>query len=320
MTEPVVSIIVVNWNTRELLRGCLASVYEHTRVLSFEVIVIDNGSEDGSQEMVREEFGEVRLIANENNHGFAAANNQGMAAARGKYVLLLNSDTVVLDAAIEKTVAFAEAHPEAAVTGCRVLNEDRTLQQTCFMYPSLLNLILSSSYLYKLFPRSRFFGRERMTWWDRNDEREVEVVTGCYMLVRREAIDQIGTMDEQFFMYAEETDWCYRFAKAGWKCLFTPVAQIVHLGGGSSRRVRPLMRMQLSGSTLLFFHKNKPRWQHGLACLLIAMFFLCRTPYWFGRGMLNAAERHEYFVTARTYWTAGLRCLTGGGSLCISKE
>jgi GT2 family glycosyltransferase len=180
-----VSIIIVNWNTRDILRDCLNSVYGNTKGLEIEVIVVDNASGDGSAEMVRPEFPEVRLIANSDNKGFAAANNQGIKAARGRYVLPLNSDTIVLDDAIARVVCIADDNPEAAVIGCRVLNSDRTMQPTCFMFPSILNMVLSSTYLYKLFPKSKFFGRERMTWWGRNDLRQVDVVTGCFMLVTR---------------------------------------------------------------------------------------------------------------------------------------
>ncbi len=215
-----VSVVVVNWNTQDILRDCLISIYEQCGEIDLEVIVIDNASTDGSVEMVKKDFPQVTLIENSQNRGFAAANNQGIAISKGRYVLLLNSDTVVLDNAIAKTAAFADSHPEAAVVGCRVLNPDRTLQPTCFMFPSILNMLLSSTYLYKLFPKNKFFGRERMTWWNRNDIREVDVVTGCFMLVRQDTIKKVGSMDEQFFMYGEETDWCYRFKQAGWKVMF----------------------------------------------------------------------------------------------------
>jgi GT2 family glycosyltransferase len=171
---------------------------------------------------------------NHDNRGFAAANNQAIALAKGRYILLLNSDTIVLDRAIKKTVAYADNHRDTAVIGCRVLNPNDTLQNSCFMFPSNLNWFLFSTY--RLFPRSRFFGREQMTWWSRNDSRDVDVVTGCFMLVRKEAIDQVGLMDERFFMYAEETDWCYRFKARAWKNRFTPDAEIIHIGGASAVR------------------------------------------------------------------------------------
>lgn len=275
-----ISIIIVNWNTRDILRDCLESVYKQTKGIAFEVIVVDNASSDGSAAMVKAEFLQVILIENTDNKGFAAANNQGMRIAKGRYVLLLNSDTVVLDCAIPKTFVFAEKHPEAAVIGCKVLNPDHTLQPTCFMFPCLLNLCLSSTYLYKIFPRNRFFGRERMSWWNRDDVRQVDVVTGCFMLVRREAIDQVGMMDEDFFMYAEETDWCWRFKKAGWQNLFFPDAQIIHLGGQSSKQVRAKSLIQLRLGILQYFYKNRSYPCYVLSGLLISLFFLIRIPVW----------------------------------------
>ncbi len=312
------SIIIVNWNTRELLRDCLASVYEQTWPVGLEVIVVDNASSDGSVEMLEAQFPQVTVIANDTNVGFAAANNQGMEIARGRYVLLLNSDTVVLDGAIDKALAYAQRHPEAAVVGCRVLNADRTLQNTCFMYPSVLNMTLAASYLYKLFPRSRFFGRERMTWWPRDDEREVDVVTGCFMMVRREAIEQVGMFDTNYFVYGEETDWCYRFKAAGWKVLFTPEAEIIHLGGASSRKIRPAMILQLRASVLYFMKKHRGRAAYLAALALTALFFAVRAPYWLLRGLLPTANRHLDLQTARTYVSGALKTLRGWRGLAFN--
>ena len=233
-----VSIIIVNWNTRQITSDCLDSIYSQDSSLEYEVIVIDNASSDNSVFSIKQNFSEIILIENEVNLGFAAANNQGMRIAKGRYVLLLNSDTVVLDHAIEKTVAFANQHPEAGVVGCRVLNQDMSLQPSCFMYPSVLNMFLASTYLYKIFPGSKFFGREMMSWWEMLDVREVDVVRGCFMLVSRKAIHEVGVLDESYFMYCEETDWCYRMNDFGWKSLFTPDAEIIHLGGASSKQIR----------------------------------------------------------------------------------
>jgi len=301
-----VSVVIVSWNTCEILRDCLLSVVAQAGDVSCEVIVVDNASSDDSVAMVRQEFPQVRLIENADNRGFAAANNQGMAVATGRYILLLNSDTIVLDQAMAKTVAFAEARPDAAVVGCRVLNADRTLQPTCFMYPSLFNMLLSSTYLYKVRPRSRLLGRERMTWWRRDDVREVDVVTGCFMLVRRQAIEQVGILDEQFFMYAEETDWCYRFKKAGWKVLFTPEAEIVHLGGQSSKRVHVDMSVQLRLSILRFIRKHHGPLYHWLACQLILLFFVVRIPAWFVIYAGSPQRRPYAGGNLKAYW-AGIR-------------
>lgn len=286
-----ISIIIVSWNTKEILRQCLRSVYEHTPELEIETIVVDNASSDGSAEMVLSDFPQVVLIENNDNRGFAAANNQGMSLATGRYFLLLNSDTIILKNAIEKCVDFADRNTDAAVVGCRVLNADRSLQPTCFMFPSILNMFLSASYLYKIFPQTRFFGREKMTWWQRDSVEEVDVVTGCFMLVRKAAIDQIGQLDEQFFMYAEETDWCYRFKKTGWKILFTPDAEIIHLGGQSSKKVREKMVIQLRLSILDFMKKHRSRFEYRTASLLVFAFFALRVPYWAVKGMKNGISR-----------------------------
>ncbi len=314
-----VSIIIVNWNTRDLLRNCLQSIYEHTGKSNLELIVIDNASTDGSAEMVKKNFLGVILIENTENYGFAAANNQGIKIAKGRYVILLNSDTVVLDNAIAKMVSFADIYPEAAVLGCRVLNPDSSLQLTCFMFPSVANMLLSSTYLYKLFPKSKLFGRERMTWWNRNDAREVDVVTGCFMLIRQEAIREVGLMDESFFMYGEETDWCYRFKQAGWKVMFAPVGEIIHLGGASSRQTSSEMTLQLRGSILLFLKKHKSRFAYTLGCLLVSFFFFLRIPYWFVAALFAKSDRSPCLQKARAYVTGAIKALTGGQNLCIKK-
>ena len=311
-----VSIIIVSWNTRDILCNCLESVYKQTRKVDFEVIVIDNASVDGSVEMVKNKFHSVNLIANSRNRGFAAANNQGIAIAKGRFVLLLNSDTITLDDAISKTVSFADDNPDAAVVACKVLNPDKTLQPTCFMFPSILNMVLSSSYIYKLFPRSKFFGRQHMTWWNRDDVREVDAATGCYMLVRREAIEQVGVMDERFFVYGEETDWCYRFHKAGWTVLFTPAAEIIHLHGASTEQRKSEMTLQRRGSVLLFWKKHRGCFAYGTACLLVAAFFLLRIPYWLGMAIACKNERHNCLRTARVYTQGAHKALRGGRGLC----
>ncbi|MCL5280978.1 MAG: glycosyltransferase family 2 protein [Planctomycetes bacterium] len=320
MNSAVVSILVVSWNTREVLRDCLRTVHEQTRQTAFEVIVVDNASTDGSVEMIRTEFPQVRLLANASNRGFAAANNQGIKVAQGRYVLLLNSDTLVLDGAIDKTIAFAEAHAEAAAVACRVLNPDRTWQPTCFMFPSALNLLIGALYLNKVFPRSRFWGRERMTWWDGLDTREVDVVTGCFILVRREAIEQVGVLDESYFMYGEEADWCYRFHQAGGKVLFTPGAQIVHLGGVSSAQRKGPMCLQLRASLLLFLRKHRGRASYSAGCAFVSLFFLLRLPLWLATAAAARGAGAENWEMVRTYAAGFWRALYGWKALRVREQ
>lgn len=313
-----VSVVIVNWNTRVILQGCLESIYTQTRQIAYEVIVIDNASSDDSVGMIKEHYPQVRLIENKDNRGFAAANNQGMRVAKGRYVLLLNSDTIVLDGAIQKTIGFADRHPGAAVVGCKVLNPDKTLQPTCFMFPSVQNMLLSATYLYKVFPRSRYLCREEMAWWNRDDEREVEVVTGCYMLVRKEAIDQVGMMDETFFMYGEEGDWCFRFYRAGWHNLFYPLASIIHYGGQSTGQIRPQMILQLRSAILQFIHKHNNKLTYRLACLLTSLFFLVRIPYHLFSAM--SSGRQNSLMLARVYFQGFWKSLIGYEALCKKKN
>lgn len=296
-----VSVVIVNWNTRDILGDCLRTIYEQTRSVDFEVIVVDNASQDGSPEMVRSDYPQAMLLANGTNVGYAAANNQGIKTARGRYVLVLNSDTLILDGAIDSMVEFADAHSRAGVLGCRVCNPDGTLQPTCFMFPSAFNSFLSAFYLNKLFPHSRLFGREAMSWWDRNDVREVQVVTGCFMLIRREALDEVGLMDERFFMYAEETDWCYRFGKAGWQVMFTPVAEIVHLGGQSTAKRSEEMLVQLRLSILKFVRKNQGRAAGAVVCLNTILFLALRIPVWAAIRVLVPGKRKQASTRIRAY-------------------
>lgn len=314
-----VSVVIISWNTKDILRDCLNSVYQQTKGIEFEVIVVDNASTDGSAQMVKTDFPQVALTENPANLGFAAANNQAIPTAAGRYVLLLNSDTVLLDNAIAKSLAFADNHPDAAVVGCRTLNADKTLQLSTFRFPSVLNKFLAVTYFSKLFPQHKFFGRARMGYWDRNDAREVDVVGGCFMLVRRQAIEQVGLMDEQFFMYGEETDWCYRFRQAGWKNLFTPDAEIIHLHGASSSQRKSQMTLQTHGSSLLFFKKHKHPFAYALACLMVAMFFSLRIPYWLLSGLAAKNSRKPRLQRARTYLLGTAYALTGGRRLLMNK-
>lgn len=315
-----VSIIIVAWNVRQLLHDCLKSVYEQTEGVDFEVIYVDNASEDGSVQMVKKEFPKVRIIENRENNGFIKANNQGIEISEARYVLLLNSDTIVLDNAIAKMVRFADANTNAAVVGCRVLNPDMTLQRSCFMYPSVLNFFLFATYLYKIFPKSRFFGREHMTWWDFNDVREVETVCGCSSLVRKEAIKQVGLMNETYFVYGDDPDWCYRFNKAGFKNMFMPDARIIHYGGQTTQQMARTFRLQLHGSQLIFMKLYRNKLTFPLACILVAMFFFLRVPYWFAKAILNKNERKKSMQTAGTYLIGGFHSLANWKNLLMNKE
>jgi GT2 family glycosyltransferase len=254
---PGVSIIIVNWNTRDLLRGCIASVLAETQT-PHEIIVIDNASSDGSAGIVAAEFPGVRLIANSGNQGFAAANNQGLAIAQGQNLLLLNPDTVVLDHAIDRMLTWLAVHPEVGCVGCQVLEAPGVIQQTCFADPTPGNLAIAELGLMRLARWLPVFGRPWYYGWDRRSQREVDVVSGMFMLVPRAVVGAVGSLDNAFFVYAEEADWCRRIRKAGYTCVFAPVAQILHLDGGgkSTVQIKSRMHVQMQKSHLIYARKH----------------------------------------------------------------
>lgn len=302
------SIIIVNWNTREITKKCLESIFKYTEGIKFEVIVIDNASEDDSVKTIRSEFPEVIIIQNNSNRGFATANNQGMEIAKGLYFLLLNSDTLIFNNALKKVVGFADSNPSAGLIGCRVLNADKSLQPTCFMYPGPINLLFSVFYLEKLFPKSKIFAREKMTWWNRDSIRNVEVITGCCILANQDAVNSVGTMDDAFFMYGEETDWCFRFKKAGWKILFYPDAEIIHLGGQSSKKAKPVMILQLRAGILQFIKKQYTYPNYFISKLLVSLWFFIRVPFWCIHDIIN---NEKNFIMSKTYLKGSIRSLFG---------
>jgi GT2 family glycosyltransferase len=259
-----VSIIVVTWNTRDLLRACLASIFKETRCVSFQIIVIDNASDDGTADMVRTEFPGIELVVNRENRGFAAANNQGIRASNARYFLLLNPDTVILDGAICRCVEYADANPDVGIVGCQVYQDGQCIQRTGFAFPSAWNLFLTLSGLSRAFPKSRLFGAPQLGWWARDDERDLDVISGMFMLIREEALRQIGLLDEDYFVYTEEADLCFRFARTGWRRVFIPSARIVHVDGGgkSASQVNTKMFVQLQKSMMIYYKKNcgKPDW------------------------------------------------------------
>ena len=253
-----VAIIIVNWNGKDLLRRCLNAVRETVQEVSYETYVVDNHSSDGSQEVVRNEYPWVKLIANTENLGFAKANNQAMRLSleQSRYVLLLNSDAFVKPHCIDQMVAFMDQHPEAGLGAPKLLYEDGRLQRSCYTFPTLWTELWIALGIDKFMSRSRLFGDYNLTHWNYDTVREVDVIMGAFMLARREAVQQVGLMDEAFFMYSEEVDWCYRFAAAGWKTLFSPAVECIHLWGGSSQQVKVESLIRLYKARVQFARKH----------------------------------------------------------------
>jgi len=284
--EPVdLSIIIVNWNTCNLLAKCLDSISQAVRASAYEIIVVDNNSTDGSTAMVHTQFPAVRLIENQQNVGFTQANNQALAATCGRYVLLLNSDTEAQPGALDAMVRFMDAHPVSGATGAHLLNPDGSFQASYTDFPTLWRefLILSSLGRALLRPSYPSYGPEV----EKGPQR-VDYTEGACLLVRREAVEQVGGLDEGFFMYAEEVDWCYRMKRADWEVWYLPEVRVVHHGGGSSRQRKTRMEAELYRSRIRFFRKH-----HG------AVQAVCL------KGLIYA------FTFVKGIWHRSLRWLTG---------
>jgi len=253
----MLSIIIVNYNAGHYLENCLKSIYAETKKIPFDIWVVDNNSKDASVSMVRRNFPEVNLIENKENAGFARANNNAICKCTGDYVLLLNPDTLVLENAIEKMVKFMDENPQTGIAGCKVLNEDRTLQLACRRsIPSPGVAFFRLTGLGKLFPNSKRMAKYNLTYLNPDEANEVDAVSGAFLMIRKKVIDKIGKLDENFFMYGEELDWCLRTKKAGWKVIYYPDAEIVHYKGECSKSNSRKAAFEFYRSMFLFHKKH----------------------------------------------------------------
>jgi GT2 family glycosyltransferase len=250
------SIIIVSWNTKEYLLRCLESVFRTERSRSWDVIVVDNGSKDGSEKEAKQLYPEIRLIANEKNLGFAKATNQGVKHASGKWILLLNPDTEARDGAIETLIAFMDSHPDAGIAGAQLLNGDGSKQNSIANFPSLATELLNKSLLRRFLPE-KFPGKERVY----SGPKEVESVIGACLIARREAIEKVGILDEDYFLFFEETDWCYRMKKTGWRVYHVPQAEVVHFQGRGAESRKREAKVEYYRSRYRFFRKNRGKIQ-----------------------------------------------------------
>jgi N-acetylglucosaminyl-diphospho-decaprenol L-rhamnosyltransferase len=253
------AVVIVSWNCREYLAGCLESLRTAGPRGPYKVYVVDNCSSDGTVELVRREFPEVRLIANRENVGFAAANNQAIRESRSRYILLLNPDTTVLPGAVDGLVAFMDSHPEVSAGGPTLLNTDGTTQRTGVRFPSNWNIFCESLFLDRIFPQSKIFGRHKELYADSSKPREVDFVHGAALMARRKAVEKIGGLDEGFFMYFEETDWCWRMKAEGGKVYYSAGEGIVHHGGSETGHFDERRLVHYHASLLGFYEKHYSR-------------------------------------------------------------
>jgi len=283
-----VAVVVVTYNALPWLERCLESVAGH------ETVVVDHGSTDGTLELVGTRFSDARLVEQE-NRGLAAGWNAGVAATSGRYVLLLNADAWALGDAVERLAAFADEHPDAAVVGPRLRNPDGTLQRSVRGFPTLWRLATEFLFLRKLAPRSRALNAFYAGGFDHETVRECDWLMGACLLVRRAAIDAVGPADEGFFLFSEETDWCYRFRAAGWNVLFYPEAEVVHVGG-AAHAGRHFVEIPRGHVRFLAKHRGRREGERARRLLVLALRL---------RGLLFRGERGRTYRDAARQLAAG---------------
>ena len=249
VAAPDISTIIVSFNTRDTLRECLTALDRETIGMAHEAIVVDNASRDGSAEMVASEFPQVRLVRSATNLGFGPANNRGFAIARGRYVVLLNSDAFPQPGSIRRSLEHMESHREVGLGGGRLISRDGSWQPSARMFPSLLNELLMISGMAARHPRSKLMGRADRTWADPMEAAEVDWLPGAYVIIRKEALERAGHFDERFFLYYEEVDLCRRIKAAGYKIWYWPDIVVIHIGGESSKTLGRVAMSQ-AGSQL----------------------------------------------------------------------
>jgi GT2 family glycosyltransferase len=280
-SRPDVAVVIVNYRTPNLTSTAISSVLSGSSRISKEVIVVDNGSKDGSAEAIKRQWGaKVVLVENNENIGFAAANNQAMRIAKGRYYFLLNSDAKVLGDSLEKMVRFADANPAIGIIGCKILLPSGRQQQSCWRTYNLPYLISRAFYLYRILPDGWFGSTNIETYGKPAKSQSVEVVSGCAMLVRRESSQKTGLFDERFFMYCEDTDWCTRMKRAGFGVYFLLEAEVCHSEKGSSSQIPGRMTIEQSRSVLRFMEKEYDLPTALLSNVFLWLFFAVRLPYW----------------------------------------
>jgi GT2 family glycosyltransferase len=251
-----VSFIIVSWNARDFLVQCLDSLFAQADCYPMEVIVVDNASTDGSVGTLERRFPQVRLIVNSTNLGFAKANNLGILASSGQYVCLVNSDVRMLPCCIHRLVEYCEEHPEVGMVGPRVIGGDGKLQRSCRGFPSVWNMFCRALALDVMFPQCRIFTGYSLWHWPQDSLRPVDILSGCFWLVRRQALARVGMLDESFFMYGEDMDWCKRFRNHGWRAVFVPAAEAIHYGGASSANAPMRFYVERHRADLRYWQKH----------------------------------------------------------------
>lgn len=287
------SVVIPSFNTRDLTLACLRSLAQAMVALDGEVLVVDNASTDGSADAVAGAFPSVRLIRRSTNGGFAAACNEGIRAAGGAAMLLLNSDTEVQAGCLETLLEYLSAHERTGAVGGRLINPNGCTQPSCSTFITLRTLLFEQLFLDRLFPRSRLFGGHFLTWWPYDAVRPVDVLSGACVAIRRDCLDAVGLLDEGYFMYCEDVDWCLRAARLGWERVFLPEARVLHHHGASSRRDRSAMIVTYNRSRCRYFRKFHGPAQARAARALCTAGAALRAIAWTAAGAGSPAARSK---------------------------
>ncbi len=270
------SIIIVSWNAREFLANCLRSILGNPSRHSLEVIVVDNASNDGSPEVVRAQFPTVRLLEAGANLGFARANNVGIRSSTGKYICLINSDAAVIDDCLDRLFDFMESNPDVGMASPQVLNADGTIQTSYAGRPNLWNSLCRAIGLDSLFPTSAAFGGYLKRYW-KPQTGPIDVLFGCFWCLRRKALDQVGLLDERFFMYGEDIDWSVRFHKDGWKVIYFAEAKACHYGGASSSNAPSRFYLEMQKANFQYWQKHHTKLEQAAYYLISIIHHAMRT-------------------------------------------
>jgi GT2 family glycosyltransferase len=270
------SVIIVTWNAKQIVRECLGSLNTYAGDSGVEIIVVDNGSSDGTPDMINEQFAHVTLVRNPENAGFARATNIGIRLATKEYICLLNSDVIVPEGCLEKMVCFLSQQPDIGVLGPKMILPDGTIGQSCMRYPNPWNWMCRAFALDMLFKPFRLFGGFLMTDFQYNRIVDVDVLTGWFWLTRRQALDRVGPLDERFFMYGEDIDWCKRFREAGWRVVFYSDASAIHYCGASSARKPTQFYIEMTRADMQYWEKHHGR--------------LARCGFWLGTSLHQLAR------------------------------
>jgi GT2 family glycosyltransferase len=293
------SVVIVNWNTKKLVLECIASIIEQTERHSVEIIVVDNGSSDSSPEAIEAQFPACKVIRNADNRGFAAANNVGIAAAAGRNVCLMNSDVKVLDRALDVMCLYMAEHPRVGVLGPQILTSNLEIQNSCSELPSVWSTLTQALFLDRLFPRTALFRNRFMMSFDYSSEANVPVLSGCFLMVRREALEQVGLLDERFFIYKEDVDWCKRFGDAGWRVVFCPSARAIHYGGASSASAPVRFMIEMEKANRQYWRKHHGWLARQAAAMIGVLHYALRLALWSLKYVMNGGGRSAKEMIAK---------------------